>query len=55
MLVDQRQRTMSEGAAVQTGVGQKLAELAERNLLGYDVVAMFLDGKTFGDDEMVIA
>ena len=35
--------------------GKKLAELAERNLSGYDVVALFLDGKTFGDDEMVIA
>jgi transposase-like protein len=35
--------------------GKKLAELAERDLSGYDVVAMFLDGKAFGDDEMVIA
>ena len=34
---------------------KKLAELAERDLSAYDVVAIFLDGKTFGDDEMVIA
>jgi putative transposase len=34
---------------------RKLAELSERNLSGYDLVAIFLDGKTFGDDEMVIA
>ena len=34
---------------------KKLAELAERDLSGYDVVALFLDGKTFGDDMMVIA
>ena len=26
-----------------------------RVLPGYDIVALFLDGKTFGDDEMVIA
>ncbi len=30
-------------------------ELAERDLSSYDIVAIFLDGKTFGDDEMVIA
>ena len=35
--------------------GKKLAELVERDLSGYDVVALFLDGKTFGDDAMVIA
>ena len=35
--------------------GKKLAELAERDLSGYDIVALFLDGKTFGDDAMVIA
>ena len=35
--------------------GKKLAELAERDLSDYDIVALFLDGKTFGDDEMVIA
>jgi transposase-like protein len=34
---------------------KKLAELAERDLSDYDIVAIFLDGKTFGDDEMVIA
>ncbi len=28
--------------------GKKLAELAERDLSGYDIVALFLDGKTFG-------
>ena len=33
---------------------KKLQELAERDLSGYDLVAIFLDGKTFGDDEMVI-
>lgn len=35
--------------------GKKLAELAERDLSAYDIVAIFLDGKTFGDDAMVIA
>ena len=35
--------------------GKKLAELAERDLSDYDIVAIFLDGKTFGDDQMVIA
>lgn len=34
---------------------RKLAELSERDLSGYDWVALFLDGKRFGDDEMVIA
>ncbi len=34
---------------------KKLAELAERDLSSYDVVGLFLDGKTFGDDTMVIA
>ena len=34
---------------------RKLAELQERDLSGYDLVGLFLDGKTFGDDEMVIA
>jgi len=34
---------------------RKLAELSERDLSGYDLVALLLDGKTFGDDEMVIA
>lgn len=27
--------------------GKKLTELAKRDLSGYDIVAMFLDGKTF--------
>ncbi len=34
---------------------RKLAELSERDLSGYDLVGLFLDGKTFGDDQMVIA
>jgi transposase-like protein len=33
----------------------KLAELSERRLEGYDLVALFLDGKTFAADTMVIA
>ncbi len=33
---------------------KKLAELTERDLSTYDMVALFLDGKTFGDDQMVI-
>lgn len=35
--------------------GRRLQELQERDLAGYDVVALFLDGKSFGDDEIVIA
>ena len=34
---------------------RKLKELMERDLSGHDFVALFLDGKAFGDDEMVIA
>jgi len=34
---------------------RKLSELMERDLGVYDIVAIFLDGKTFGQDEMVIA
>ena len=34
---------------------KKLQELSERNLSQYDLVGLFLDGKTFGDDEIVIA
>jgi putative transposase len=34
---------------------RKLAELQERNLSDYDLVGLFLDGKTFGADAMVIA
>lgn len=33
---------------------RRLAELQERDLSGYDIVAVFLDGKTFGDDAMLI-
>jgi transposase-like protein len=33
----------------------KLKAFQERDLSGLDVVAIFLDGKTFADDEMVIA
>jgi len=34
---------------------RKLAELQERDLSSYDLVGLFLDGKTFGEDEMLIA
>lgn len=34
---------------------QKLQALHERSLQAYDVVALFLDGKTFAEDTMVIA
>src|SRR3972149_1668185 len=34
---------------------KKLQELSERDLGKYDIVGLFLDGKTFGDDEIVIA
>lgn len=34
---------------------RKLQALLERDLSRYDLVAVFLDGKAFGDDEMVIA
>jgi transposase-like protein len=34
---------------------QQLAALSERPLDGYDLVALFLDGKTFATDTMVIA
>jgi putative transposase len=34
---------------------RKLAELQERDLSKHDLVALFLDGKAFGDDAMVIA
>jgi putative transposase len=34
---------------------RKLAHLQERDLSSYDLVGLFLDGKTFGDDERVIA
>ena len=34
---------------------RKLQELLERDLSGIDLVALFLDGKTFEDDAMVVA
>ena len=34
---------------------KKLQELSERDLSKYDIIGLFLDGKTFGDDEIVIA
>lgn len=34
---------------------RKLQELRERDLSAYDIVAIFLDGKTFGEDQMVMA
>ena len=34
---------------------RKLRELTERRLEGYDLVALLLDGKTFAEDEMVVA
>lgn len=34
---------------------RKLRELMERPLDGYDFVAIVLDGKTFGDDEIIMA
>jgi transposase-like protein len=34
---------------------RKLQELSERRLEGYDLVALMLDGKTFAEDEMVVA
>jgi len=33
----------------------QLRQFQERRLEGYDLVALFLDGKTFGDQQMVIA
>jgi len=34
---------------------KKLRQLSERDLSSYDIVGVFFDGKTFGDDEMIIA
>ena len=34
---------------------QKLRELRERDLSGHDIVALFIDGKTFAEDTMVVA
>jgi len=36
-------------------ISRRLQRLCERRLDGYDVVALFLDGKTFAEDRMVIA
>ena len=33
----------------------KLRQFQERSLAGYDLVALFMDGKTFADQEMIIA
>jgi len=38
----------------QRASARKLAALQERDLSEYDLVAIFLDGKTFGEDEMLI-
>ena len=40
---------------VKRATERKLRALCERNLEGYDLVALILDGKAFGEDEMVIA
>jgi transposase-like protein len=45
----------SRSRRFQRASARKLAELQERDLSGDDWVGLFLDGKTFGDDEMVIA
>ena len=37
------------------GTARKLAEFQERSLEGYDLVALFLDGKSFADEELIIA
>ncbi len=34
---------------------RKLQQFGERSLKGYDLVALFVDGKTFADEEMIIA
>lgn len=38
-----------------TATARKLAEFQERSLAGYDLVALFLDGKAFADEEILIA
>jgi putative transposase len=40
---------------VKRASAKKLCQLSERDLSSYDMVGIFFDGKTFGDDEMVIA
>ncbi len=37
------------------GTARKLAEFQERSLKEYDLVALFLDGKSFADEEIIIA
>ncbi len=37
------------------GTARKLAEFQERSLEGYDLVTLFLDGKSFADEEIIIA
>ena len=37
------------------GTARKLAEFQERSLEEYDLVALFLDGKSFADEEIIIA
>ena len=37
------------------GTARKLAEFQQRSLEEYDLVALFLDGKTFADEEIIIA
>ncbi len=37
------------------GTARKLAEFQERSLADYDLVALFLDGKSFADEEIIIA
>ena len=34
---------------------RKLAQFQERSLEGYDLVALFLDGKSFADEQIIIA
>ena len=37
------------------GTARKRAQFQERSLEGYDLVALFLDGKSFADEEIIIA
>ncbi len=37
------------------GTARKLAQFQERSLEGYNLVALFLDGKSFADEEIIIA
>ena len=37
------------------GTARKLAQFQERSLEGYDLVALFLDGKSFADEKIIIA